>query len=102
MMGPIGMVSSIGTVVQQSPDFMEKLLNLLQITSLMSIAVGATNLIPFPMLDGNKVLLILIEAVRGKPIPIEKEAYISMAGFVLLILFAIYAAYNDILRIVTG
>jgi len=102
MMGPIGMVSSIGTVVQQSPGLMEKLMNLFQITALMSIAVGATNLIPFPMLDGNRVLLILIEAVRGKPIPIEKEAYISMAGFVLLIIFAVYAAYNDILRLVTG
>jgi len=102
MMGPIGMVSSIGSVVQQAPNLLDKLLNLFNMTALMSIAVGATNLIPFPMLDGNRILLVLIEAVRGKPIPLEKEAYISMVGFVLLILLAIYVGYNDIVRLVTG
>jgi len=102
MMGPVGIVSTIGNVVQQGPDLITQLILLLKMTAFMSIAVGATNLIPFPMLDGNKLLLIGIEAVRRKPIPPEKEAFISMVGFVVLILFAIYAAYNDILRIING
>jgi regulator of sigma E protease len=43
-----------------------------------------------------------MEAIRGKPLSQEKEAYISMVGFVLIILLGIYAAYNDIVRIITG
>ena len=102
MMGPIGMVSTISTAVEQAPNFIEMLLYLMYITSLMSIAIGATNLVPFPMLDGGRLVLIGVEAIRGKPISQEKEAYISMVGFVLIILLGIYAAYNDIVRLVTG
>ncbi len=102
MMGPIGMVETISTAVKQAPNYMEMLLYLMYITSLLSIAIGATNLIPFPMLDGGRLLLIGVEAVRGKPISRDKEAYISMVGFVLIILLGIYAAYNDIMRIVSG
>jgi len=102
MMGPVGMVSTIGTVVEQVPDFAEKIISLLQITALISIAVGATNLIPFPMLDGNKLLLIGIEAVRKKPINPDREAAISMIGFGALMIFFVFVTYNDIVRIITG
>lgn len=100
MMGPVGIVSTIGNVVQQGSTLSTQLLYLLQITAFFSIAVGAIQFVPFPMLDGNKLLLVIIEAIRGKPIPAEREAFISMIGFVILIMFSIYAFYNDILRIV--
>lgn len=102
LMGPIGMVSTIGQVVGQGPDFAAKLAYLLQMTAFMSIAVGATNLIPFPMLDGYRIVLIGLEALRRKPLKPEREAFISMVGFVLIILLAVYAAFNDIVRIVKG
>jgi regulator of sigma E protease len=102
MMGPIGMVSTIGTAVKQAPNLMEMFLYLMRITALMSIAIGATNLVPFPMLDGGRLVLIGVEAVRGKPLSQDKEAYISMVGFVLIIMLGIYAAYNDIVRLITG
>lgn len=102
MMGPIGMVSTIGAAVQQGPNIMAKLIYLIQMTGLMSIAIGATNLIPFPMLDGNRLVLIGIEAIRRKPLKPEKEAFISMVGFVLIILIAVYAAFNDIMRLING
>lgn len=102
MMGPIGMVSTIGDVVSQAPNLVDMLLYLMGITSLLSIAIGATNLVPFPMLDGGRLLLIGVEAVRGKPLSQDKEAYISMVGFVLIIMLGIYVAYNDIVRIITG
>ena len=102
LMGPIGMVSTMTSAMQQAPNLAEMLLYLMNTTAFMSIAIGATNLIPFPMLDGGRITLIGIEAVRGKPLSQEKEAYISMVGFVLIILLGIYAAYNDIIRIVTG
>ncbi len=102
MMGPIGMVSTITTTVKQAPDVGQMLAYLMYITGLLSVAVGATNMIPFPALDGGRLLLIAIEAVRGKPLSQEKESYISIVGFVLIILLGIYIAYNDILKIVTG
>lgn len=102
MTGPVGIVSTIGDVVEQGTTLANKLLYLLNITAFISIAIGATNLIPFPALDGNKLLLLLIEAVRKKPIPPEKEAFISMIGFVILIILALFTVYNDTLRLIRG
>ncbi len=102
MSGPVGIVSIIGNVVEQEPVFVEKMISLFQITALISIAVGATNLIPFPMLDGNKLLLIGIEAIRRKPIKPEREAFISMIGFAVIIMFFLYVTFNDIVKLVTG
>jgi regulator of sigma E protease len=100
MMGPIGMVSTITTTVSQAPNVGQMLTYLMYITGLLSVAIGATNLLPFPMLDGGRLLLIGIEAVRGKPLSPEKETVISIAGFIIIILLGIYIAYNDILRLV--
>jgi len=99
LMGPVGIVSTIGTVVQQSPGFMATLINLLSFSALISINLGIVNLIPFPALDGSKILLLLVEAIRKKPIPPEKEAAISLVGFVLLIILMIFTTSNDIIRL---
>ncbi|NLH96708.1 MAG: RIP metalloprotease RseP [Clostridiaceae bacterium] len=102
MMGPIGMVSTITTTVSQAPDVGQMFAYLMYITGLLSVAIGATNLLPFPALDGGRLLLIGVEAVRGKPLSPEKESIISLAGFIIIILLGIYIAYNDILRLVVG
>jgi regulator of sigma E protease len=102
MSGPVGIVSTIGDVVQQSPTILDKFINLLSMLSFIGINLGIFNLIPFPALDGSKILLIAIEGIRKKAIPPEKEAFISFIGFVLLILLAIFTTYNDIFRQVTG
>jgi regulator of sigma E protease len=102
MTGPVGIISSIGETVKQASTFLDKLLYLLDVTAFIGVAIGATNLIPFPALDGSKLLLLLIEGIRKKPIPPEKEAFISMVGFVFLIALAIFTLYNDILRIYSG
>jgi regulator of sigma E protease len=102
LIGPIGMVSTISAAVRQAPNIYDMLLELLNTTALFSIALGATNLIPFPVLDGGRLVLLLVEAARGKPLSQEKEAYISMVGFALIILLGIFVAYNDIIRLVTG
>ncbi|MGE5613987.1 MAG: RIP metalloprotease RseP [Bacillota bacterium] len=102
LIGPIGMVSTISAAVRHAPSIYDMLLELLNTTALFSIALGATNLIPFPVLDGGRLVLILVEAVRGKPLSQEKEAYISMVGFAVIILLGLFVAYNDIIRLVTG
>ena len=78
---------------------LEKLLYLLQISLFLSLNFGVINLLPFPALDGGKLLLILIEKIRRKPLAPEKEAWISMVGFVLLILLLIATLINDIPRV---
>ncbi len=102
MMGPIGIVGSISEVVDQSPRISVALLQLLNISALISINLGVFNLIPFPALDGSKLLILFIEGIRRKPIPADKEAAISMVGFVILITFMLFTAYNDILRFFTN
>ncbi|MBP7176221.1 MAG: RIP metalloprotease RseP [Thermoclostridium sp.] len=100
--GPVGIVDTIGQVVDAGTGFSGKLLNLLQITMFLSLNLGVMNLLPFPALDGGKLLLILIEKIRRKPIDPEKEAWISMVGFILLILLLIATLFNDIPRIFRG
>lgn len=102
MMGPVGIVSSIGQIVEQSPAVSDAILNLLRISALISVNLGIFNLIPFPALDGSKLLFLLIEGVRRKPLQPEKEAAISLVGFALLILLMIYATSNDIIRLIFG
>ena len=91
LMGPIG----ISTVVSQTNGILE----FVYILALISLSLGVTNLLPFPPLDGGKLVLLLIEAIRRKKLSMELELNIQAAGFVLMILLSIYVAYNDILRI---
>ncbi len=102
LMGPIGITSTIKDVVELSPTFIDKVLNLLSFTAMISINLGLVNLIPFPALDGSKLVILLVEGIRKKPLNPEKEAMITMVGFVLLIMLMIYATFNDILRIGRG
>ena len=97
--GPVGIVDTIGQVVEAGSGFSGKLLNLLQITMFLSLNLGVMNLLPFPALDGGKLLLILIEKIRRQPIDPEKEAWISMVGYILLVLLLIATLINDIPRV---
>lgn len=67
--------------------------------AVISISLGVTNLLPFPPLDGGKILLLIIEAIRRKPLKESTEIGIQMAGFLLLIGLSIFVTYNDIVRI---
>lgn len=75
------------------------ILNYLYIMALISASLGITNLLPFPPLDGGKVVIYLIEAIRRKPMKEETELRIQSLGFSLLIILAIFVTYNDIIRI---
>ena len=71
----------------------------LYIMSLISVSLGTTNLLPFPPLDGGKIVIYIIEAVRRKPMKEETELKIQTWGFAILIALAIYVTYNDVIRI---
>jgi len=95
VMGPVGIISEISS--------QKMIADLLWLAAIISLNLGIINLVPFPPLDGGKVLTLCLEAIRRKPIKPETEAMISMIGFSLLILLMIVATYNDVLRkIATG
>lgn len=91
LMGPVG-ISEVVSKTQGIVEFVYML-------ALISLSLGVTNLLPFPPLDGGKVVILLVEAIRRKPLKENVEIAIQMAGFCLLIGLSIFVTYNDILRI---
>ena len=86
--GPVG----IAKVVGETNGFEE----LLTLVVFISLNLGIVNLLPFPPLDGGKMVFLLIELLRKKPIKEEVEAYFQLAGFSLLILLMIFVTFNDV------
>lgn len=91
MMGPVG----ISEVVAKTNGFRE----FFEMMALISLSLGVTNLLPIPALDGGKILILLIEAIRRKPLKQETEINIQLLGFAILIGIFLIVTYNDILRI---
>ncbi len=91
MMGPVG----IGGVISQTSGIHDFLVML----SLISVSLGITNLLPIPALDGGKLLILIIEAIRRKPMKQETEACIQILGFSLLMTLSVIVMYQDITRI---
>ncbi|RVU71578.1 MULTISPECIES: RIP metalloprotease RseP [Lactobacillus] len=90
--GPVGIYSQTSQVSQMGFSY------LLAFLGMISINLGIVNLIPIPGLDGGKLLLNLIELVRGKPISEDHEAIVELIGFGLLLLLIIAVTGNDIYR----
>lgn len=77
--GPVGVIKTIGKSTEQG------IISLLFITGLISANLGVINLLPIPALDGGKFVLLLVEAIRKKPVNEKFETFINLAGFVFLI-----------------
>ena len=99
MMGPVGIISTIGEQIKQ-PTFVLFILNLVNMMAFISINLGVMNLIPFPALDGSKIVIHSIEWIIGKPFNQDKMKYVTIAGFVLLVLLLVFTTFNDIVRII--
>jgi regulator of sigma E protease len=91
----VSSIVGIGVVVSKTTDIMEYL-NMLAI---ISLAIGVANLLPFPPLDGGKILFVLIGVIIRKKIPVNVEAVVSFIGFGALILLTLIVTYKDIVRI---
>lgn len=101
--GPVGIAQLVG----ESYDQAEKnygtyyaILTMLQIVVLLSVNLGIMNLLPIPALDGGRLVFMLVEVVRGKPVPPEKEGMVHFAGLVVLMVLMVFIMYNDIMRLV--
>ncbi|WP_079710008.1 RIP metalloprotease RseP [Paraliobacillus ryukyuensis] len=91
--GPVGIYDATDQVVQTG------FTNFLMWTAVLSVNLGIVNLVPLPALDGGRLLFVGIEAVRGKPLPPEKEGFAHFIGAALLILLFIVVTWNDIQRL---
>lgn len=92
--GPVG----ISELVSQTSGFKEYVYML----AIISVSLGITNLLPIPALDGGKILLLIIEGIRKKPLKENLEVQIQLIGFSILIALSIFVTYNDIIRVLGG
>lgn len=90
--GPVGIAQMTGAYVKEGFN------PLIRFIALLSISLGVLNILPFPALDGGKLLFILIEFVLGRPIPAKWENYVHMLGYALIMLLIIAVTYQDIVR----
>ena len=91
--GPVGIYS---VVDQQAEAGIE---NIVYLIALLSINVGFINLLPFPAFDGGRILFLIIEKIKGKPVKAETENMIHTIGFFLLMALMLYITFNDILKL---
>lgn len=99
--GPVGIVKQVGDVVEQSrPEGMTTvMMNLLIFSILITANLGVMNLLPIPALDGGRLLFLLIELIRRKPLPQKVETYFNVGGFMVLMALMVFIMGNDILKL---
>ena len=92
--GPVGIYSLVDSVKSQGIN------TLLYLTAYLSINVAIINLIPIPVFDGGRVLILLIEKITRRKSSENLEAILNYVGFALMILLMLYVTFNDIIRLV--
>jgi regulator of sigma E protease len=93
--GPVGIAVLTGNAVQESLE-VDWAYPILQLTAVLNVAIAITNLLPLPALDGGRIFFILLEAIRGKPLPPEKEGLVHGIGLVILLLVLVVITIQDI------
>ncbi|MCI5108306.1 MAG: site-2 protease family protein [Candidatus Pacebacteria bacterium] len=89
--GPVGIISLVGEASRLG------LVHLITFTALISIHLAIINLVPFPALDGGRLLFVAIEGITRKTIPIKFFQYANLIGFAILMILMVVVTYNDIL-----
>ncbi|OCX05047.1 RIP metalloprotease RseP [Streptococcus dysgalactiae] len=90
--GPVAMYQMSNQAAQNGLD------SVLSLMAMLSINLGIFNLIPIPALDGGKILMNIIEAIRRKPLKQETETYITLVGVAIMVVLMIAVTWNDIMR----
>ncbi len=94
--GPVGTINIIAQAVRAGFE------TVLRLGILISVNLGFINILPFPALDGGRLIFMLIEAVRGKPVAPQKEGVVHFIGFVLLMALMAYLVVKDVIGLVGG
>ena len=83
-------------------NFMAALNNIIMMMMVLSVNLGIFNLLPLPALDGGRLVFLILEAVKGKPINPKYEGLIHTVGFILLILLMLFVSINDVFKLASG
>lgn len=89
--GPVGIINLVGQASRSG------WMDVVGLAGLISINLGIMNLLPIPALDGSRIIFLLLEGLRGKPVDPEKEAMVHMIGITLLMVLMVVITYKDIL-----
>jgi regulator of sigma E protease len=102
--GPVGAASAIGEAasIGLQQNFMAALNNILMMMMIITVNLGVVNLLPLPALDGGRLVFLILEGIRRKPIDPKYEGWVHAAGFFVLIGFMVIITFSDILRLFTG
>ena len=99
--GPVGIVKQVGDVIEESKPEGTKtvVMNLMLFAILITANLGVMNLLPIPALDGGRLLFLIIELIRRKPLPQKVETYFNVGGFMVLMALMVFIMGNDILKL---
>ena len=100
--GPVGTVTVISQTATASKDMRVNITSLMSMIALITINLGIFNLLPIPALDGSRILFLIVELIRRKPMKPEHEGMVHFIGFAALMLLMIVVTFNDIVKLVTG
>lgn len=90
--GPVGIAVLTGQVAKMGFVY------ILQFTAILSINLAIINALPFPALDGGRLLFLLIESIKGSPVKKELEGTIHYVGFILLMILVVFVTYRDVAK----
>ncbi|MBS7239955.1 MAG: RIP metalloprotease RseP [Acetatifactor sp.] len=100
--GPVGIaVNVVGKTYEETKDYgwRSVLVSMLNIVLMLSVNLGILNLLPLPALDGGRLVFLLIEVIRGKPIPPEKEGLVHFVGLMFFMALMVFVFFNDLRNI---
>ncbi len=99
--GPVGIVTVVDETYQQSKSYgvMVVIMQMLNIGILLSANLGVMNLLPLPALDGGRLVFMIVEAIRGKRVPADKEGWVHGIGMILLLALMAFVMFNDVKKL---
>ena len=99
--GPVGVAGAISQAASAGLEtsFLTALNNILNIMMIITVNLGVVNLLPLPALDGGRLIFLIIEAIRRKPMNPKYEGWVHAAGFVFLMCFMVVITFGDISRL---
>lgn len=99
--GPVGIANMVGQTYEVARQYgwLDVVLSMLDITLLLTINLGILNLLPIPALDGGRLVFLVIEVVRGKPVPPDKEGMVHFVGLMFFMILMVFIFFNDIANV---
>ncbi len=101
MSGPVGIVNMVDETYQQSIaiNIQTTILSMMTLAILVTANLGIMNLLPIPALDGGRLVFLIIEAIRGKRVPPDKEGMVHFVGLAALMVLMVVVLFNDVMRL---